>query len=73
MAVSNDFSKTHFRAVMVKDAKFQGPAEEGCGGSRFRQSFKKVDGEQVQRDWTVTGEKWGALQRALSLERHEHI
>lgn len=42
LEVPADIGKIHFRDVMWMDAKWQGPAEEGCGGSRYRQSFKKM-------------------------------
>ena len=55
LEVPADFGKIHFRDVMGMDAKLQGPAEEGYEGSRHRQSFKKIDSEWAQRDWTVAG------------------
>lgn len=55
LEVPADFGKIHFRDVMQMDAKWQGPAEEGCGGSRYSQSFKKMDVEGVWRDRTVAG------------------
>lgn len=45
LAIPDDLGKIHIRGVIGMNAKFQGSIEEGCVGSKCRQSFKKIDDE----------------------------
>lgn len=55
VAIPDDLGKIHIRGVIGMNAKLQGPIEEGCGGSKRTQSFKKIDDKGCQRAWTRAG------------------
>lgn len=48
LTIPDNLGKIHIRGVTAMNAKLQGPAEEGCGGSPCRQSFNKFDNERCK-------------------------
>lgn len=48
LAIPDGFGKICIRGLTGMNPKSQGPAEEGCGGRRYTQSFKKIENKRCK-------------------------